>query len=191
MSEKESAEAKKSADEGRKTKKGEKYSVAVYVVIMATVFTALILLSYFISQRNANQVIQNINQQHTQVQTKALDNIEALQDANMKLTEMVREYDEEISELEAETELMRGETDSAIEKAEELEKELNSLKGEKELRDELVSFAAAVISGDLETASRLSQSLEGKKGSMDTDTMTLYSTMRIQQAQKEAEAKEN
>ena len=191
MSEKESLEEKNPAEEGRKAKKGEKYSAAVYVVIMAVVFTALILLSYFISQRNANQMIQDINQQHTQVQTKALDNIEALQDANMKLTEMVREYDEEISDMEAEVEQMRSETDSAIEKAEELEKELNSLKGEKELRDELVSFAAAVISGDLETASRLSQSLEGKKGSMDTDAMTLYSTMRIQQAQKEAEAKEN
>lgn len=176
-------------EEGQKKTSAEKYSVTVYVVIMAIAFTCLILLSYFISQRNANQMIQDMNQQHTQVQTKALDNIEALQDANMKLTEMVQEYDERITELESQNEEQEKELSDASAKNESIKEELEQNETERKLQEEMISYANAVLGNDLETAAKLSQNLEGKKGSMSTEMMSLYGVLRIQQAQKEAAAK--
>ena len=96
-------------------KKQSKYSVSVYVIILFAAVMVLIMLSYFVQQRNSSQAISDITEQHSQFSTQALQNIEELQNKNIALMDELDEKDAEIEKLQAELEDAEAAAESARE----------------------------------------------------------------------------
>ena len=95
---------KRSETEEKQTKgteecsKTKKYSLWVYVTVMFCVVVAVILLSYFMQERNARQ-IDELTETHGQISAQALGTIERLQDEKEALIEENAALNEELASL--------------------------------------------------------------------------------------------
>ena len=170
-------QADAAAEQAKKKKVSETYSVPFYVTIMFAVFIVLILLSYMISQRNSKEVISNLSTEHSRVQAQALENIEQLQDKNLELTEKIGEYEERISQLEEENASLTkqaGETEAAQEKLTEQEKKTSALRA-------LFEYEQALRSGTDSKITSTSIKVEAQKVWLDAEMLDYYVSLKAGQ----------
>jgi TolA-binding protein len=155
----------------------ETYSVPMYVTVMFAVFIVLILLSYFISQRNSNQVITDLNTEHSKVQSQALENIEELQDTNLALTEQVGEYEERMSQLEEEVAQLQQqltENQEDLEKLETTQKNLSDTQAKYSALHALFEYVQALENGSDAEITAKATKIEAQKSALDEETRAYY-----------------
>ena len=107
-------------------------SVLIYTVVLFVAAIALIALSYMIQQRNTNNTISNLTEQHGEIQSQALRNIEELQNTNLALKDENEQLREQQGELEREIEEMTERLETLENQQKELEKDQGALRQEKE-----------------------------------------------------------
>jgi len=166
------ADAPENTEGGKQPEKersGQKYSVFLYVSIMFTVVICIILLSYFVQQRNNSETIETLTEQHTQFSTSALQKIENLQNTNLTLTEKTAEQEETIARLEEEL-------DAAEEKIAGLEtaaSERDTLQKKYDALADLLRLDAAIAANDRDRAQELRTSLETRRADLGELTVML------------------
>ena len=168
----------------KKSKMTETYSVPMYVTVMFAVFIVLILLSYFISQRNSNQTISSMSTEHSKVQAQALENIEELQETNLALTEKVGEYEERISQLEKEMEDLQGELESAQadqKKYQAAQESLTQQEKKYAALHALFEYAQAIESGTDTEITSTSIKVEAQKDALDAEMRSYYEALKTAQ----------
>ncbi|NCB52483.1 MAG: hypothetical protein EOM54_11495 [Clostridia bacterium] len=154
----ESGEIKK-----EKPRDGQKYSVFMYITVMFSVVVCLILLSYFIQQRNNSETIESLTQQHAEFSSTALEKIENLQNTNIALIEKADKYESRISDLEEEERVLRQQlTDSAASRA-TLQSDYDTLQLKYNAISDLMRLEAAITARDTDKAKEIEQSLEAQK----------------------------
>ena len=65
----------------------KKYSVGGYVILLFAVVLVLVVMSYFVQQRNHTITLDSLLEQQDNVTSQAFANIEKLQDSNVQLME--------------------------------------------------------------------------------------------------------
>ena len=177
-------QADAAAEQAKKKKVSETYSVPLYVTIMFAVFIVLILLSYMISQRNSKEVISNLSTEHSRVQAQALENIEQLQDKNLKLTEKIGEYEERISQLEEENASLTkqaGETEAAQEKLDSMQEKLTEQEKKTSALRALFEYEQALRSGTDSKITSTSTKVEAQKVWLDAEMLDYYVSLKAGQ----------
>lgn len=174
-------QADAAAEQAKKKKVSETYSVPLYVTIMFAVFIVLIMLSYMISQRNSKEVISNLSTEHSRVQAQALENIEQMQNKNLELTAKVGEYEERIETLEAEAaaltrraeeaEKARDKLQSVQEKLSEQEKKASALRA-------LFEYEQALQDGTDAQITSTSTKVEAQKAWLDAEALDYYISLK-------------
>ena len=143
----EEAEAPKA--EKKDDKDGTKYSVKTYVLILFSVVILLIALSYFIQQRN----FQNLSEQHSAFSNQALQNIDNLQKQNMALVEENEDLQDQIEALQAAAERAKAAADKQ-------EADYAELEGKYQAVTALSQLQAAAEAGDSEAAAQAFEALK-------------------------------
>ena len=127
------AEAQPAAKEdAAKSPAKREASVLIYTVVLFVVALALIALSYMIQQRNTNDTINNLTEQHGEIQSQALRNIEELQNTNLALREENEQLRLQIEDLRRQLEETQEELTGLRDRAEDAERDQTQLQGEKD-----------------------------------------------------------
>ena len=125
----------------------KKYSVGAYMCLLFAVVLVLVVMSYFVQQRNHTITLDSLLEQQDNVTSQAFANIEKLQDTNIQLMEENEALSEEVEELKEQAEALESEK-AALESAKnDAENELYALK-------ELYKLQKAIDSGDIEAAEK-------------------------------------
>ncbi len=138
-----------------KTMRKRELAVLGYMGILFLAAAALIVLTYFMQRGNSN-TIASITEQHTELQTHALDTIESLQQS---YDELQKENDA----LEEENNSLQDQVDSLTDDAAQLGDTVSRLEGENEtLKDELESSneSLAVTQNSLTDEAQRREALE-------------------------------
>lgn len=161
------------------SRKQTKHDVFVYATVMFGVFVLLILLSYFIQQRNSSKTISNITEQHGRFSTQALENIEALQNKNIELAEDLGVAKTRIEELEKEKEKARQQYEDDLRETEEkLKAEYNEIKGKMQALEYLIDAEIALRYGDNAAAREKIRLLESVAASLDDAYREEFETLK-------------
>ncbi|MGE4484356.1 MAG: hypothetical protein AB7C97_04465 [Oscillospiraceae bacterium] len=146
-----------------KPRDGQKYSVFMYITVMFTVVVCLILLSYFIQQRNNSETIASLTQQHAEFSTTALQKIENLQDTNIELVEKVDKYENQLSDLKQENTATKQLLTDTEAREEILQSDYNTLQLRYNAISDLMRLEAAITARDMDKAAELAELLEAQK----------------------------
>lgn len=146
---------------------------------MFGVFVLLILLSYFIQQRNSSKTISSITEQHGKFSTQALENIEALQNKNIELVEELGIAKTRIEELEKENGKARQQyTDDLRETEKKLKAEYNGLTSKMQALEYLIDAEIALRQGDNAAAIEKIRLLESVAASLDDAYREEFESLR-------------
>ena len=125
----------------------KKYSVGAYMCLLFAVVLVLVVMSYFVQQRNHTITLDSLLEQQDNVTSQAFANIEKLQDTNIQLMEENEALSNEVEDLKEKVSTLESEKE-AIESAKtNAEAELSALK-------ELYKLQTAIDSGDIENAEK-------------------------------------
>ena len=155
-------------------KNGGQKSVTIYISILFAAVLILILISYFIQQRNSAKAISDLTQSHSQFSSQAMENIEELQDANLAYAVQVQELQDQVEELQQELTAAQEETASAQEKNDALTERLNETSLQYDTLCALLEMQAAVEAGDNETALAKSRIVEAAVSYLSDEHTALY-----------------
>jgi len=145
-----------------------KYSVSVYIIILFAVVMLVILLSYLVQQRNSDQTIDNLSEQHGIFASQALENIENLQNKNIELIDAVAEKDKRIEELEDEIEKLRQSWADDVKNVEDtMKSDYNELSQEYHAVKAVLDAKIALESGNETTAREKLELAEAVKDRLD------------------------
>lgn len=92
-------------EEKPRTRKQSQESVIIYLVVLFTAVFLLILLSYFMHQRQSEAELSNLSDQHTEYRLRTEESIAAMQAENERLRLELEEAHAKIEELEKEKEV--------------------------------------------------------------------------------------
>lgn len=92
-------------EEKPRTKKQSQESVIIYLVVLFTAVFLLILLSYFMHQRQNEAELTSLSDQHTEYRLRTEQSIAALQEENARLKAELETANAKIEELEKEKEV--------------------------------------------------------------------------------------
>ena len=92
-------------EEKPRTKKQSQESVIIYLVVLFTAVFLLILLSYFMHQRQNEAELTSLSDQHTEYRLRTEQSIAALQEENTRLKAELETANAKIEELEKEKEV--------------------------------------------------------------------------------------
>jgi cytoskeletal protein RodZ len=92
-------------EEKPRTKKQSQESVIIYLVVLFTAVFLLILLSYFMHQRQNEAELSSLSDQHTEYRLRTEQSIAALQTENERLKAELEAANAKIEELEKEKEV--------------------------------------------------------------------------------------
>lgn len=123
----------------------KKYPVGGYVILLFAVVIVLVLMSYFVQQRNHTITLDSLLEQQDNVTSQAFANIEKLQDSNVQLMEENEALSEEIEDLKEQIEELSKEKKTLESANTAAEQELAALK-------ELMGLQSAIDSGDIAAA---------------------------------------
>ena len=123
----------------------KKYSVGAYMCLLFAVVLVLVVMSYFVQQRNHSITLDSLLQQQDNVTSQAFANIEKLQDSNIQLMEENEALSEEIESLEEQAEELSKEKEA-------LESTNSAVQTENAALKELLSLQIAIDSGDIAKA---------------------------------------
>ncbi len=155
-------------------------SVIAYIAVLFSVVIMLILLSYFMQQRNS-ATINSITQQHKEFSAQALENIENLQNKNQELLLKEQQNEETIESLNARIAELEEDISAA---AEELETEKEAAEGKyKGLEDKyralgaLIRVEQALLNEDEAAAKQYLLEMEPYKGALDEEWLKVYNDL--------------
>lgn len=97
----------------------QKYSVTAYIAMFVTAVLLVMILSYFIGQRNHSETINALNEKNTTAQLR----IEELQDSNMEMQAKLEEYELSAEAMESTIERLENELASLEEQQRAYEKD--------------------------------------------------------------------
>lgn len=89
-------------DTRRPDKKQSESAVLRYVTVFFVIVMAVLLLSYFIQQRQSADTIDSLTAKHSEFSIQAMENIEKLQDTNRELTAELEDEQAKVAALEDE-----------------------------------------------------------------------------------------
>jgi predicted nuclease with TOPRIM domain len=170
-------------EENLESDKPKKYSLKAYIIIMFTVMILLILLSYFIQQRNS-ETIDSLNQQHSEFSISALENIERLQTENEQLKKTVDEQTDELSDKNDEIDKLEGEladvrqewSDDVKSVEDTMKADYNGLKLKYDSLTALVMMQQAVNDGDYEKAAEYMALIQEED--LDEDALDIFGKLK-------------
>ena len=161
-------------DKGKQTPVAKRYSVRPYIIIMFIAVILLILLSYFIQQRRNNATIDNLTESHSQFSIEALQNIEALQESNLQLTDEVDSLERENSDLQSQVEKLEKDLDTAEEAKTELENAVTEGDQKYQALQAFLELYLAVQNKDDETAKAAATRLQELKEYLAEEYIPAY-----------------
>ena len=91
-----------------KSHKKSQESVIIYIVVLFTIVFLLILLSYFMHQRESEDTITSLNEEHIEFREQAQSEIGRLTEENEQLRQRLSEAEEEINALKSEINELKG-----------------------------------------------------------------------------------
>ena len=144
---------------GKSLKRREK-SVLIYTALLFIVALGLVLLSYMVQQRRAEDQISDLTEQHSQFSIQALENIEELQNTNLELQSQLEEAQDQLEELSEESSQQIGELEAEIE---ELRQQYQELTEDYQALDLYVKLQSSVEAGDTAAALEQAGALENLK----------------------------
>jgi predicted RNase H-like nuclease (RuvC/YqgF family) len=170
-------------ENGKKTEKT--FSVKMYMITMFIFVVLIILLSYFVQQRDHSKMITTLTEQHSEFSVQALENIEDLQQKTLQLTEENRELsdraaenEERISELENElSETKDAWAQDVKDVTDALKAEINRLELENEAKSRLIDMEIALKSRDKEAAQAAAELIEPVKDLLSEEYLEEYNEL--------------
>lgn len=163
---------------GKKSGKNGKYSVTVYLCFLFAAVLLLILVSYFIQQRNNVRTINSLTESHNEFSSQAMENIQKLQEEN-------EGYLQQISQLQTQINELQSDKSDDEDKITELQKQIKTLtteseknKGRSDALAALFVMEKAVNDGDNTTAAAEMAVIEPLKQYLSTDELTTYQELQ-------------
>lgn len=151
-----------------------KYSVTVYLCFLFAAVLLLILVSYFIQQRNNVNTINSLTESHNEFSSQAMENIQKLQEENVG-------YLQQISELQSQIDKLQSDKSDDEDKITQLQTEIKNLtkeseqnKGKSDALTALFIMEKAVDDDDTATANAEAAVIEPLKQYLSTDELATY-----------------
>jgi len=172
------SETAKNSGESRKLTripgKTGKYSVTVYLCFLFAAVLLLILVSYFIQQRNNVNTINSLTESHNEFSSQAMENIQKLQEENVG-------YLQQITDLQSQIDKLQSDKSDDEDKITELQTEIKNLteeseqnKGKSDALTALFIMEKAVDDDDTATANAEAAVIEPLKQYLSTDELATY-----------------